>query len=127
MELVIDMDIYKWPLRDRIDFEKAAGMTVERAAMKLAAASGDADMTGPALDIPAVVPTAFIWIAARKQEPGLTFDEAAGRFTGEDFFAAIPADEEPAPLANREQRRSTRKSAAPSATTSTTRPRKSST
>jgi hypothetical protein len=127
VDLVIDLDIYKWPLRDRIDFERAAGMTVERAASTLASASEDEDLVGAALDVPAVVPAAFVWIAARRDEPGLTFDDAAGRFTGEDFFAAIKSEDEPAPLANRAQKRSTAKSAGPSATTSTTRPRKSST
>jgi len=124
VELVIDLDIYRWPFNDRIDFEKAAGVTVERAVSMLAAGAEDDDK---ALDIPARVQAAFVWIAARKSEPGLSFDEAAGRFDGRAFFDAIPqGEDEPDPLPeNREQRRTSAKSAARSATTSTTRPRKS--
>lgn len=122
--ITIDLDIYRWPFIDRMDFEKVAGMTVERAAKTLADAAGNEDV---ALDVPARVQAAFVWIAARKTEPGLTFDTAAARFDGEAFFDAIHEEDDAPPLAttNRAQRRSTGKSSARSATTSTTRPRKS--
>jgi hypothetical protein len=122
--ITIDLDIYRWPLIDRMDFEKVAGMTVERAVATLAAAADDDEA---ALDIPARIQAAFVWIAARRGDASLTFEQAAGMFDGQAFFDAIKADEEEeVPLAvNRAQRRSTANSSAPSATRSTTRPRKS--
>ena len=128
MDITLDFDIYRWKLAERIAFEKVAGMTCERALSLFAAvAEGDGVDEEKALDVPAAVHAAFVWIAARRIEPGLTFEQATERFDGMAFIDAIP-EEEPAPLVtpNRAARRSTKKSAAPSATTSTTPPPKSS-
>lgn len=129
MDIELDFDVYRWKLSERIAFEKVAGMTCERALSLFAAVGeGDAVNEEAALDIPALVQAAFVWIVARRQKPGMTFDEAAEMFDGMAFLDAIPEEDE-APLAapNRAARRSTKKSSAPSATTSITRPAKSST
>lgn len=118
LRIELDLDIGKWPLIDQMDFEKAVGMTTQRAARLMVAASEDEDK---AADIPAAVLAGFVWVAARKQRPGLTFEEAAGAFSADDFMAAIP--EEPVPLEaspNRAQRRTTKASSGRSATTSST-------
>lgn len=120
-ELIIDLDVMRWKLAERIAFERVAHVTVERAATVLVAAADDEEK---AIDIPPLIPAAFMWIAARRKNPGLSFEDAAEMFNAEDFFAAIgdaaETEAEP-PLANRAQRRTSAKSAARSATTSTTR------
>lgn len=123
MDITLDFDIYRWNLDERIEFEKHAGMTCERAIAMFAKAGDDEDA---ALDVPAAVQAAFVWIAARRKKPEMTFKEAAQAFSGQDFLDAIPeVDEADVPLANRAARRSTKKSSARSATTSTTPPEKS--
>ena len=123
LHIELDLDIGRWPLLDQMDFEKATKMTVQRAARVMVAAAEDEEA---AADIPASVLAGFIWIAARRQKPGLSFEEAAAAFTADDFTAALPEDEPaPLPTPNRAQRRTTNKSSARSATTSTTRPSKS--
>lgn len=120
-ELVIDFDIMRWKLSERIAFERVAKMTVERAATVLSEAGED---ESKAIDIAPVIPAAFMWIMARRKQPGITFEEAAETFSAEDFFAALGAaaeeEEEEAPLASPEQRPTSGKSADLSACTSTT-------
>lgn len=132
LRIELDLDIQKWPLLDKMDFEDKVGMTAERAGQLMARAAADdtdseevrAKAADAAADIPAKVLVGFVWIAARRQRGGLTFEDAAASFSTDDFLEAIP---EPVPLApeNRAQRRSTAKSKGRSATTSTTRPSKS--
>jgi hypothetical protein len=134
LKIELDLDIGKWPLIDQMDFEKAVKMTVQRAARVMSAAAADESSSvaeqeaaaEAAADIPAAVLVGFVWIAARRKRPGLTFEEAAAAFTADDFMDGIPEEDE-APLAtpNREQRRTTGKSSGRSATTSITPRRKS--
>lgn len=117
MDITLDFDIYHWKLGERMLFEKVAGMTCERAVALFAKAADDDDA---ALDVPAVVQAAFVWIAVRRRKPGTTFEEVADSYDGADFMNAIPEPPEEAPLANRAQRRSTGKSSARSASSSST-------
>ena len=123
MDITLDFDIYHWKLGERMAFEKATGMTCERAVTLFAKAGEDEEA---ALDVPASVQAGFVWIAARRQKPEMTFDQAADCFDGQDFIDAIPeVDEADVPLVNREARRTTKKSSGRSATRSTTPPPKS--
>jgi precorrin-4 methylase len=80
---------------------------------------------GEEWDVPAAVVVGLAWIAARRKDPDLTFEQVASEVTLEDFMEKAATVVDDAPLANREQKRSTAKSSARSRTTSTTRPKKS--
>ncbi len=119
IDFELDFAIHKWSLAEQMAFERAVGMTVYKAYDLL-------PDEGQEFDVPAAVVAGFTWIAARRKSPDITFDEVANQVSLEDFMEAFERLPEPnPPLANREQRRSTAKSSARSATTSTTRPRKS--
>ena len=118
MDFELDFNIHKWPLVDQMDFERKVGMTVYKAVSSM-------PDEGEEWDVPAAVVVGLAWIAARRSDPELTFEQVASEVTLEDFMAKAATVVDDAPLENREQKRSTAKSSARSRTTSTTRPKKS--
>ena len=136
MDLILDFDVNGWTLDERMDFEEVVTtMTVEQAVGLIGKAGVADDATdeqrSEAMDamfaIPSRVRAAFVWIAARRNDPGLSFADAAKTFTGQDFYDAIQPDggeADTAPLPETPAT-TTAKSSVRSASTSSTPRRKS--
>jgi len=122
LEYELDFAVHSWKLGEQMAFESKVGKTVYEALNMF-------PDEGQEFAVPAAVVAGFAWVAARRADPDVTFDDVADTVTLEDFAAHMESmpEPEPAPLANRAQRRSTAKSSARSATTSTTRQPKSAT
>jgi hypothetical protein len=119
LDFELDFQIQQWPLAEQIAFEKKVGMTVYKAWDTL-------PDEGQAFDVPALVVVGFAWIAARRKNHDLTFEQVAEQVSLEDFVTAMEAlpEAEP-PLENREQKRASGKSSRPSRSTAATRSSKS--
>jgi hypothetical protein len=134
MDIKLDFDVNEWTLDERMDFEDAVKtMTVEQAVQLVsrAGARPDADDAEKAaameamFSIPSRIRAAFVWIAARRESPDMTFADAAKSFTGQDFYDGIASDDEDADPLEAVPEPTTAKSSARSASTSSTPRRKS--
>ena len=107
MDIKLDFDVDSWTMSEQMAFEDAAKVTCDQAQILLMKGSASKDSDDGkmllAIDslfaVPARVRVAFLWIAARRDDPDLTFEQAVEQFKGEDFMNALKAaGEDDAPL-----------------------------
>lgn len=119
-EIIIDIDVAQWKLREQIAYRKEVGVNPQYALMRIAKAfsGGESDeVPDEALNIPAEWLVGLAWVTMSRKKPDLTMDgviDAAGTYEAlvDAFATAISPEEEPRPTtAGRTKTASARKTA----------------